>query len=168
MMSLVPYKKGFTLMEVLLYLSLALVMVAILGRIGIDVLEGRVKAKAQETVLHEATFAFETVQQTIAAAEAVLFPVAGLSSSTLSLRMEDASTPTVFALENGRLIMREGDEDPVFLTGEHVRANVLFSNHRMDTTESVRVELDVATVTYESMQYSLATTSVASTVTMRK
>lgn len=166
------YKKnhtGFTLIELLLYVVLASTMTLILGNIGVNVLEVRAKAHAQEEVQYHAQFATETIRSSIENATAILTPSNTATSATLSLAMANPSLhPTVFTLMNGRIRMQEGTGIPQILTGNNVVVPVLeFLNvTRGDKAmnDSIRFRLSVESYNPENRTVYAASSTFITTV----
>ncbi len=113
--------QGFTLIEILLYLSLSVIMIALIGGIGVNILRGRVNVKIQEELQYNAQFLTEKLQTLILEAEAIQVPVAYSTSSSLSLVMKDgAKNPTIIDVADGQLRIKEGDNNPVILSGKDI------------------------------------------------
>ena len=68
---------GFTLIEILLYLTLSSIMVALIGGIGVNVLSGLTNAKAEEDLQYNAQFVIEKVRTYILAADIIGNPEVG-------------------------------------------------------------------------------------------
>jgi type II secretory pathway pseudopilin PulG len=122
--------RGFTLIEILLYLALVMIMLAVLGAIGIDVLGSRAKATAQQEMHYASVFAHEKLRNTIARSEAIALPIRGENGSVLELSMPTPEQdPTIFSVVEGVLYMQEGVSAPNAITpAAIVVSEVLFSN----------------------------------------
>lgn len=113
--------QGFTLIEILLYLSLSVIMIALIGGIGVNILRGRVNVKIQEELQYNAQFLTEKLQQIISEAETIQSPVSYSASSSLSLMMKDAAkNPTIIDIDDGQLRIKEGDNNPVVVSGKDI------------------------------------------------
>ncbi len=140
---------GFTLIEFLLYMTISVVMIVLIGTIGITVISGNVKAQALEEVRYNAEFAMEKMMIAVHAAESITVPEPWTSSNTLVLVNEDAAlNPTIFGVSEGKVYQKVGSLEPQFLTsertvvGELVFRNVSFSEGG-DTLQIVlTVEID--------------------------
>lgn len=114
-------QKGFTLIEILLYISLSVVMVALLAGVGSNVLSSLTKAKAHGEIQYNAQFAMERVRALVKEAQSVDIPVKSATSSTLSLTMSDISkNPTIIEVVEGRMYIQEGNSEPQILTGKNI------------------------------------------------
>lgn len=137
-------KAGFTLIELLLYTALTIVMIALLGGIGVSVLESRTKAHALEEVHYTAQFVFEKITASIQSAESVNGLEPQATGTVLSLEMADQSkNPTVFELHEGGVLFTEGTQNPVMLSTSGVLiTDLIFTNvSALSSSPSIRVEL---------------------------
>lgn len=114
-------QSGFTLIEILLYMALSTMMVALMGGIGVNVFSGFVKSKAAEELQYNTQFVTEKIRSTISQAEAITAPAQGESGTVLSLTMSDAAKdPTVIDVSEGRVRIREGAGAAEFISGDGV------------------------------------------------
>lgn len=112
---------GFTLIEFMLYLGLTVLMAAIIGNIGVDILYMRQKIRAESDMAYMASFIFHTIERTARAAEDVALLGGGATSTTLSFSMEaDENDPTLFEIYDDGVRYREGDGDFRDLLGTYV------------------------------------------------
>jgi hypothetical protein len=108
---------GFTLIEFQLYLFLLVVMLALLGGLGIHVLESRSKAHTLEEINYSAQFVFGKLNESVTKAEAILEPAPNESSNVLSLQMSDPDkNPTTFTVIDGVVTLTQGVDDPVIIS----------------------------------------------------
>ncbi len=147
--------KGFTLLELLLYMGISVTMLAVLASIGITVLESKAKAHAEEEMHYTAAFVMEKVQRAVDRAVSIHTPEMGTTSSSLTLHMEDASNdPTVFEVLDGIMRMTEGEGEPQPISGAGVRVPVfsvsnVTGEHGAGT---LRIELQIETYNPEEIQ----------------
>jgi type II secretory pathway pseudopilin PulG len=122
--------RGFTLIEILLYLALVMIMLAVLGAIGIDVLGSRAKATAQQEMHYASVFAHEKLRNAIAGSQTIVSPTLGGVGSELVLSMSAPEhDPTIFSVVEGVLYMQEGVSEPHAVTpAAIVVSKVQFSN----------------------------------------
>lgn len=112
---------GFTLIEILLYLTLSSIMVALIGGIGVNVLSGLTNAKAEEDLQYNAQFVTEKVRTYILSADSIGFPEVGAASSSLHLVMSDSSkNPTKIFEQNGMVFVQEGENAPAQFSGDNI------------------------------------------------
>ncbi len=144
----VPQKKGFTLIEFLLYIALSSLMIIVLGGIGMHVLASRAKAHAQVELQYSAEFAMEELASLVAASELINDPAVGNEGESLTLSFaETALDPTIVYVENSRLYVQQGASDPVpLIDGSVFVAAHTFTNvTRTDGAGAVRLFLQLET-----------------------
>ncbi len=150
-----PFKQkssGFTLVELLLYVSIAGVLltsaVVLLG----SILEARTKGEVIAEVEEQGYGVMERITQTVRNADAVTAPGPGGTSPTLTLQVFDGTkTPTVFSVSSGVLHLKEGSADAVPLTNSRVTVSD-FSVRNLavaDAPDSVRVSFTLSYVNTE-------------------
>jgi hypothetical protein len=101
--------QGFTLIELVLYMSLSMIMVILLGGIGVHALESRSKAHAYGEVLYNSEFILETMRTSLDGAASIAVPGGSATSSTLTLLMRDREkSPTVFSVIDHVVWMQVG------------------------------------------------------------
>jgi Tfp pilus assembly protein PilV len=142
-------QQGFTLIEILLYLSLSVVMVSLIGGTGVSVMANLSSAKAEEELQYNSQFVSEKIRSMMQEAESIEIPERGSASTTLVLRSsEPARDPVVFSVQEGRLQVKEGDGPLKFLSG----AGTEVSGHEFHNVSSsngdgsVRLVLPMAVV----------------------
>ncbi|MCA9355886.1 type II secretion system protein [Candidatus Kaiserbacteria bacterium] len=135
---------GFTLIEILLYLSISVVMIALIGSIGVNVLLDVMGSRAKEELHYNVQFAGEKIRLLTSQAESVLEPIQASTSSVLVLKMEDPNNdPTVIDVIDGRIRVQEGMSEPEILSGENIFVSTVeFLNvSRGDEVGSLRLVL---------------------------
>lgn len=158
---------GFTLIEFLLYMALSVTMIVLIGSIGITVIQGNIKARAQEEVRYNAEFIIETILATAREAESADGPLVGASSTVLTLTREDpAKNPTMFGVQSGRVYIREGAEEPVLVSGEDTVVTALtFTNVSFPQGGStLRIELELEAANPDDLRQQSASSTYTTTV----
>jgi hypothetical protein len=117
-------RSGFTLIEVLLYLSLSFIMVTVLGNMGVDVLKSRSNETLREQLFYATERATLIVEEAMQQADSVLSPEVGEVSSSLMLSYENGDE-VLFYESEGRLIMNRNGTDEIYLTGSRVEVEEL-------------------------------------------
>ncbi len=138
-------KKGFTLVEILLYMTLVSVMVVLLGNIGLNVLFAKAKGQALEEVAFSSYFASTKVINLIQEAESVN-NTAGATSSILSLASADITKdPTLIYVATGTLYMKEGTEAaiPISMGGAIISDFVVSNISPPNASGVVRIEMSI-------------------------
>lgn len=138
------YRRGFTLIEFLIYISIVSIVLFAAGSIGLNVLLGKIKFLAREEVVQNTRFAFEKMAGIVRNAQAINAPAPGTSAFAISLQVADVlRNPTVFDLSNGTVRIQEGSGAHVLLTSsEVVVTNLEFSNISYpNTSGTVRIQM---------------------------
>jgi len=129
-------QKGFTLIELVLYISLSAAVLLTTVMFLMSILSARVKNQTIETVNQEGNRATLIITQTVRNATAINSPTSGNISNTLSVNTGVAGKdPTIFTLSNGAITMQEGSNPPVALTSNLVIiSNLNFRNFSGSST----------------------------------
>lgn len=133
---------GFTLIEILLSVSIAAAILAGLGALLFLSLGIKEKAETMSEVELTGMLALAEITQTIRNAEAVVGPLPGGTSATLTLDVPELPRdPTVYTNSGGELRISEGGSPAVSLTGPRVVAsNLVFQNlSRPGTRGTVKI-----------------------------
>lgn len=136
-------KKGFTLIEILLYTGLAALLLAGISSFFFLILRSRVKSQTAAEVEQQGTQIMQIVTQAIRNAENINSPLAGSSSNSLSLDAAGmGADPTVFDASAGISRIKEGSESAVNLNNSRVQiSNLDFSNlSRAGTPGNIKVQ----------------------------
>ena len=151
-------KKGFTLIEFLLYIGLAAVILVVMTMLLNGFLDSRFRSQSVAEVEQQGLAAIQEMIATVRVAEVINSPSSSNSSTTLSLKTSNASTtPTLFFLNNGVLMIQEGASSSVALTNDLVDASSLnFKNLMVSNatgTIQINFRLDRANVGKSLYQY---------------
>jgi type II secretory pathway pseudopilin PulG len=139
-------KKGFTLVELILYVTLASVLLIGFAMLIPYVLESRLKNQVILEVEEQARVVSSYMGLEIRNAEGVNSPAAGASGGSLSLDVvAGVDDPTVFDLNSDSLRVTKGAAPSDVLTNDKVKVTSLnFVNlTRPDTAGAVRVEFTI-------------------------
>jgi len=139
------YKKnhGFTLVELVLYVSLAAILLVGVSIFFSVLLNARTKNKTIAEVEQNGVQVMNLITQTIRNAIKINSPAQGTSAASLSVNVADASSsPTVFDLVDGAIRLTEGSSTPITLTSSRITAtNLTFANlSRAGTFGTIHVE----------------------------
>lgn len=144
-MSQINNKSAFTLIEVLLYISiLGIVLTAGIGTY-ITILDVRTKSFAINEVDSQGTYIMNSITQTIRNAESINTPASG-QTQTLSIQTNTpAENPTVFQLNNGVVEMTQSGGSAIDLTSSDVEiSNLNFTNNtRTGTPTIIQITFDI-------------------------
>ncbi|MBT6067808.1 prepilin-type N-terminal cleavage/methylation domain-containing protein, partial [bacterium] len=95
-MKIFSNKKGFTLVELILYVAIGSIILLIITSFFQTNLSSRAKVKSITEVDQQGAYLMQTITQTIVNAEAINSPSIGTSATTLSLDVVDvADDPTL-------------------------------------------------------------------------
>jgi len=158
-------QKGFTLVELLLYVSLIGVVVMAAMAL-LSVLQGqRVRSQVILEVESQGEAAMRTITQTVRNATGINSPGEGVSASSLSVSVPSgALSPTVFDLSSGVLRITEGAGSAVSLTNSRVTVSSLtFDNlSRSGTPGTVRISFVLSYNATVGNEYSYSKTFISS------
>lgn len=148
-MTPVQHPKGFTLVELLLYVALTTIMVGTISAFLFMTLQVRVKSQVISEVEQQGQQAVQRIAQVIRNATDITTPVQGASGSSVTLTVTPSgSSPTVFDLVAGTLRITEGTGSPTALTNDRVTASALtFSNlSRSASSHDLRIQFTLTAV----------------------
>lgn len=142
-------QRGYTLIELLLYVtvvsSLLLVVTMFFGMSA----EGRVKNQSISEVDQQGTFALNYIAQTLRTATLITTPTIGASANQITVTVPTVSlSPTIFSLSGTTLQVKEGAATAIPLTSSSVQvSNLTFKNlSRSSTNEIVQVSFTLSRV----------------------
>lgn len=142
-------KKGFTLIEIILYLGLASTMILVVSLFFVNMVGSRIKQQAIAEVEQQGVGAMHRVMQTVRNATVITSPTQGASSSSLTITVPTtSSSPTMFDLSGGAIRLTEGTGSPITLTNSRVTASApTFQNlSRTSTPGTVRIQFTLTHV----------------------
>lgn len=146
---------GFTIVELLLYISIS-ASVLVAGSLFMATLfSGRIKHQAILEVEQQGFMLMSSITDSLRSAEFINSPTAGNSASTLSLDVLTAGNdPTSFGLSGATAQITEGVAAPITLTNSRVTVSSLsFQNlSRSGTPGTVRVSFTLTHVNPSNRQ----------------
>jgi len=143
--------KGFTLVETILYISIASILLLTISFFLTNMLQTRSKGVAISEVEGQGMQVMQLMTETVRNATLLNTPAASTSSTTLSVNTTSATTsPTVFALSGGVLQIKEGTAAAIPLTNSKVIASGLsFTNFgTASTSGSVRMQFTLTMINF--------------------
>jgi len=138
--------KGFTLIELILYVAIASILLTVISLFLSTVIKSRLKQQSMTEVESQGLQIMEQITRTIRSAETINSPTSGNNSNTLSLGMSNGSqNPTVFESSGSQIQITEGTGSPIALSNGRVNiSNLDFKNlSRADTPGLIQVEFDL-------------------------
>lgn len=123
-------QKGFTLVEMVLYVSICSILLVTISVFLSFLLGARVRSQAMTEVNQQGFQVMSLITQTIRNGRSIQVPSTGVSSSTLSLTTSNALlNPTIFNLSSTTMKIKEGSKTAISLTNSRVRvSNLIFQN----------------------------------------
>lgn len=143
------FSTGFTLVELLLTISISSVILLTISLTWGTLLGARVKQQTITEVEQQAVQAIQLITQIARNAESITTPAANATSTALTLDvLTVAKDPTIINISNGVLQITEGSSTAVALTNTRVTvSNALFSNlSRTSTAGSIRIQFTISHV----------------------
>ena len=121
-------QRGFTLYEILIYLTLFLVLSVLIVGLVVQLLAGGFRAARSREVVSSVTVAFDALIRETKFAQRVYGPTSVFASNASQLSLQSAQSPPAgeavtfvdFYLDTGRIFMKRESENPLALTGERV------------------------------------------------
>lgn len=116
------YQKGFTYIELIIYMSIVVMMMATLIPFAWNIIEGGAKSATQQEVTTNARYISELLKYEIRNATGIN----SITTQQISLATADAGTnPTVITLSGGVLQITKGSGSTINLTSDNVRISDL-------------------------------------------
>ncbi len=145
---------GFTLTEVILYISLAAFTLLATSTLFFYVIQAKIKQQAISEVEEQGNTLLRVITQTIRNAQNFDNLSPGTTSATQLSVTSPSGTSTVFTLVNGTLNSRENGGSDVALTSPRViMTNLLFENLGQPTTiGAIRIRFTLSTVNQSAIQ----------------
>lgn len=135
-------RKGFTLIEILIYTALLGMIMGAAILITKSSLEARAKNRSALILNENMHFAITRLEARVHAAIDITAPASG-SANSLTLSMTDSSkNPTVFNLSGGVLKITESSGNATALTSDEIEITNLTFTRLTGTPTAVRIQLD--------------------------
>lgn len=141
-------KKGFTLVEFLLYFTISTMTILLISFFLFEVLRFRLKSQTIAEVEQEGVQVMQIITQTARNSEAITSPTLGDSTPTLTLDVVDIlEDPTLFDISSGVIQIKEGAGLAIPLTSSNrvTASNLSFYNlSRASTDGTIRIQFTLA------------------------
>lgn len=142
MLKKIKLNRGFTLVELLLYIALVSFVILSLSVFFSMILSSRVKNQTIAEVEQQGARTMQTIVQSVRNAESINSPAQGANASSLSLHSLTGSIdPTVFDLSGGTIRIKEGSGLEINLTSPRIIASGLdfYNLSRDDSPGAIRI-----------------------------
>ena len=170
-------KSSFSLLEMLIYLSIVVVIGSILLNFTFSFLQSFSKTRVKREVLGNARLAMELMTADIKAANSVYSPTSTFGSNPGHLSMEtlvnlpseEKRTYFNYYASSSRLYFKRDGQNPVAITSESVKIDSLIFTYLQNGTtgaESVKIDIIIISAT-PSKEYLSATTTLTTTASVR-
>jgi len=140
-------QKGFTLIELILYIGIASFMLLVVFLFVSQILEVRTKGQVIAEVEQQGYWAVQVITQAIRNSKAPInLPAVASSGPSLSLTMADGTkNPTAFSLSSGAILMSESGGSTIPLTNSNITiSNLNFQNLTANGTKgNIKFSFDV-------------------------
>jgi len=163
-------KKGFTLIEMLLYLAILSVVVLALSSFLLLSYTSRVKGGVIAEVEQQGSQTMSIIAQNIRNAQSITAPIAGISSNSLTLtEFTGAVSPSIFDQSGNTLRITEGAAIPINITSNRVIVSSLnFQNlSRPNTPGIVQIKFTLTHVNPDNRGEYIYSKSFTSTASLR-
>lgn len=140
-------EKGFTLVELLLYVSIIGVILVSFSVLLSIVMQSRIKNQTVSEVEQQGSEVLQSMTQIIRNTDNITSPTIGTTGASLTLDVLDAAKdPTIFDLAAGVIRIKEGAGAAVPLTNSRVTASSLtFKNlSRTGTPGTIRIQFTLS------------------------
>jgi len=141
--------KGFTLIELILYIAIASIVLGVVTLFLRSLVEGKIKSDTIAEVEQQGLQITHRITRAIRSSEGIISPAQGLSGASLTLDTVNASDdPTIFDLAVDTIRITEGAGSAITLNNGIVTAsNLLFYNvSSTDTPGIIKIEFVLTSV----------------------
>jgi prepilin-type N-terminal cleavage/methylation domain-containing protein len=160
-------QKGFTLIELIIYMGLLSIFVTGAVMFSIDVMSSRGKAEASNAVEQNARVILQRIRYEIQNASSIN----SVSASQISLTTANAATnPTIISYANGGVTIQQGSTTPIKLSSNQIRiSSMIFStvSSADNNSKNIQINLTVNQQTPNASQSYSASTTMNTTVELR-
>ncbi len=132
--------RGFTLVEMVLYVGLCSILLISLSGLASYLLESRIRSQAINEVNQQGFQVMSLMTQTIRNGKSVEIPSVGTISPTLSITTADTLlNPTVFSLSSTTLTISEAGKQAISLTNSRVAVSSLSFQNVSSTSSPEKI-----------------------------
>lgn len=144
--------KGFSLVEMILYVAISSVILLSLSLLLTSLLSSRLKSQSIADVDQQGMQVLQLITQTVRNAKSVDFPPIGATSTSLSVSVGDPMlSPTVFGVVDGTVRITEGSNPPIALSNSHITFSSFVFYNISSTSSADRIVRTSFTVDYNNL-----------------
>ena len=160
------HPKGFTIIELLLYLAISAIILLATSLFLSTLLQSRIKNQTVAEVEGQGLQVMQLITQTVRNVDTIISPTIGTTGASLSVNTSvSGNNPTIFDLNSGVVQIKEGAAVAVPLTNARVVVSDLafFNLSRASTPGAVKVQFTITAVNNSGRnEYSYTKTFVGS------
>ena len=161
-------QKGLTLIEILLYITIIGIIAQGFISFTLSVASTSSKTYVIQEVQANARMVLDVISQKIRAADNIIAPDNGNSTSTLILDMPDTALNLTFNVTNGVLEVTEGAASSTPITSNRVNvSSLIFTNLAAGKKDNVKIEITIIYRAGESKEFEYSQT-LQTSVNLRK
>lgn len=137
--------KGFTLIELILYIGISSFILLSITLFATLMIQGRIKSEVINEVEQQGYQVMQLITQNIRNAKNINNPASG-ESETLLLGMDGDTDPIQFILKDSTLYIQEGGGEMIHLTNNQVEVSKLnfVNNSRSNTPGAIHIEFTLS------------------------
>lgn len=163
-------EQGFTLIEILLSISITTAMLLLVVSFSFMLIQSRIKNQTVSEIEQQGAQIMQLMLQTIRDADAVITPSTGNTSSFLLIDTSDVlHSPVIFDISGGTIRITEGSSSPLSLSNDRVDiSNLVFYNtSRSTVTDAVHIQFTLTHTNPRERQEYTYTETFSSGATVR-
>lgn len=164
-------KKGFTLIEVLLYMAILSIVVLALSSFTVLSYTSRVKANVIAEVEQQGSQTMSLISYNIRNAASIISPVSGVSDSSLTLtEYIGSNSPTIFSQLGNAMNITEGANAAIDITSNRVViSGLLFQNlSRPNTPGVIKISFTLTHINPSNRGEYIYSKTFTSTISLRR
>lgn len=170
-MKITRSQKGFTLVELVLYVSICSILLLTISSFLPFLLDARIRSQSITEVNQQGFQVMSLITQTIRNGRSIQSPGIGVSSSTLSITTGNAVlNPTIFDVSSTTVRIKEGSKSAVHLTNSRIRVSGLtFQNvsSGSSTEKIIRISFTIDSINQGGRSEYTFTKSFTGSATLR-
>ncbi len=149
--SIIKNNRGFTLIEMILYVAICSALLLSLSVMFSYLLSSRVKGQAVTEVNQQGSFVMHLLTSTIRNAKSIDVPLMGTSATSLSVTAQSpAISPTLISVSSSTLFIREAGGVSIPLTSSRISVSSLLFENVSSASSTDKIIRITYTLSYRS------------------